>query len=69
MNANETSRSYTPRQLSELLGYKIDSVYAMISRREIQSTKVGRNRFISQNQVNEFLLRRKTYDQVIDYTK
>jgi excisionase family DNA binding protein len=69
MDKNLTSRNYTPRELSELLGYQIDSIYALISRKEIQSTKVGRNRFISQNQVNEFLLRRKTYDQVIDYTK
>ena len=69
MNTNETSRSYTPRQLSELLGYQIDSVYAMISRREIQSSKVGRNRIISQNQVNDFLHRRKIHDQIIDYPK
>jgi excisionase family DNA binding protein len=69
MNINSGNQSYTPKQVSELLGYQVDSVYALISRREIQSTKVGRNRFISQSQVNDFLLRRKVQDQIIDYTK
>jgi len=69
MNINSGNQSYTPKQVSELLGYQVDSVYALISRGEIQSTKVGRNRFISQSQVNDFLLRRKDQDRIIDYTK
>ena len=60
---------YTPRQVADLLGYKVSSVYALLSRREMQASRVGRNRVISQNQLNDFLNRRSSSEVIIDYTK
>ena len=69
MNENQRIRSYTPQQIADLLGYKVSSIYALLSRKELQASSVGRGRIISQEQLNEFLHRRKGSDAVIDYTK
>lgn len=60
---------YTPRQVADLLGYKVSSIYALLSRRELQASKVGRNRVISKGQLNDFLNRRSRSEVIIDYTK
>ena len=69
MNENQRIRSYTPQQIADLLGYQVSSIYALLSRKELQASTVGRSRIISQAQLNDFLHRRKGSDVVIDYTK
>lgn len=69
MNENQRIRSYTPQQIADLLGYKVSSIYALLSRNELQASTVGRSRIISQEQLNDFLHHRKGSDVVIDYTR
>lgn len=45
-----------------MLGVKQSTVYAWISRKELSASKVGRNRFITQRQINEFLEIRENGD-------
>jgi len=69
MNENQRIRSYTPQQIADLLGYEVSSIYALLSRKELQASTVGRGRLISQAQLNDFLHHRKGADVVIDYTR
>jgi excisionase family DNA binding protein len=69
MNESQRIRSYTPQQIADLLGYKVSSIYALLSRKELLASTVGRSRMISQEQLNDFLHHRKGSDVVIDYTK
>lgn len=56
----------TPEQVAERLGVKTATVYAWISRGEIQAFKVDRRRFISEEQMHNFQQRRGRGDY-IDY--
>jgi excisionase family DNA binding protein len=58
---------YTPAQVADILGMKTSSIYALISRHEIASSKVGRSRFISVNQLDTYLRNRGNKD-VVDCT-
>ena len=62
-----TPPSFTPTQVAQMLGVKTATVYAWLSRNEMQSNKVGHNRYITQQQIKEFFLRRKT-GEYVDYT-
>ena len=59
---------YSPQQVADILGYKVSSIYAAISRKEMNSNKVGARRVISHTQLNKFLSLRNNGDLVIDYT-
>ena len=63
------NRNYTPQQVADQLGFKVASIYALLSRHELAALKVGRNRVITQEQLNAYLARRKSSNAVIDYTK
>ena len=65
---NQTPISYTPQEVADLLGYQVSSIYAFISRRELSSSKHGRYRRISKDQLNAFITSKKSLDLVIDYT-
>ena len=69
MNEFNNNRRYTPQQVADQLGFKVASIYAMLSRNEMAALKIGRNRVITQDQLNAYLTRRKSSDAVIDYTK
>ena len=60
--------TFTPSQIADMLGMKTSSIYALISRRYLLANKVGRKRYISQTQLDQYLLTRG-YNDVIDYTK
>jgi hypothetical protein len=62
-----TPPSFTPTQVAQMLGVKTATVYAWLSRNEMQANKVGHNRYITQQQIKEFFLRRKT-GEYVDYT-
>ena len=69
MNETQRIRSYTPQQIADLQGYKVSSIYALLSRKELQASSIGRSRIISKEQLNDFLHHRKGSDVVIDYTR
>jgi excisionase family DNA binding protein len=56
------SYTYTPIEVAKMLGVKQSTIYAWISRKELSASKVGRNRFITQRQINEFLEIRENGD-------
>jgi len=49
---------YTPNQVADYLHVSRGTIYSLISRNEIDSIKVGRNRRFTAKQVNEYLSRR-----------
>lgn len=57
----------TPAQAAEILGMKTASIYALISRHELEANKVGRSRFISLSQLDAYTKKRGNKDGV-DYT-
>ena len=65
---SHSHNGYTPQEVADILGYKVSSIYAAISRNEISSNKVGNRRVITVMQLNEFIMRGKDRDQVIDLT-
>ena len=69
MHESQRVVNYSPKQVADLLGYKVATIYALLSRREMEARTVGRNRVISQEQLNDFLHRRNKSDAIIDYTK
>jgi len=69
MNDFSNNRKYTPQQVADQLGFKVASIYALLSRKQLAALKVGRNRVITQEQLNTYLAHRKSTDAVIDYTK
>ena len=69
MNDYQSFTSYSPKQVADLLGYKVATVYALLSRRELEARTSGRSRIISQEQLNDFLHRRNKSEAIIDYTK
>jgi len=56
--------SFTPEEVGRKLGVKRSTVYAWLSRGEMRANKVGANRYITQNQINEFFSKRATGDYV-----
>lgn len=59
--------SFTPSEVALKLGVTPSTVYAWISRGEMRANKVGHKRYVTQQQINEFFLRRKT-GEYVDYT-
>jgi len=53
------SNTYTPAEVSKMLGVKPATVYAWMSRKELKANKIGRNRAISHIQLKEFHEQRK----------
>ena len=68
MDDFKTNARYTPQQVANQLGFKVSSIYALLSRNELVALKIGRNRVITQDQLNAYLSQRKSSDAVIDYT-
>jgi excisionase family DNA binding protein len=54
----------TPKQVAKQLGVTESTIYSWISRGYMRANKVGRNRFISQSQIQDFYLQRKTGEYV-----
>jgi len=51
--------TFTPAEVSKMLGVKPATVYAWMSRKELKANKIGRNRAISHKQLKEFHEQRK----------
>ena len=56
--------SLTPSEVATKMGVKTATVYAWLSRREMQAKRVGSRRFITEQQIKDFLSRRKSGDYV-----
>jgi excisionase family DNA binding protein len=61
------SNNLTPAQVAEILRMKTSSIYALVSRFELATEKVGRSRYIRIAQLKAYLKNRGNKD-VIDYT-
>ena len=49
---------YTPAEVADYLHVSRGTVYSLLSRRQIDSIKVGRNRRFTAQQIKEYLIRR-----------
>jgi excisionase family DNA binding protein len=65
-NPQFNPKHLTPEQVAERLGVKTSTVYAWISRGEMQSFKFDRRRYISEEQIHNFQQRRSGSD-FVDY--
>jgi len=58
------SNTYTPAEVSKMLGVKPATVYAWMSRKELMANKVGINRFITNHQLKDFAAARNTSEYI-----
>jgi excisionase family DNA binding protein len=49
---------YTPAEVADYLHVSRGTIYSLLSRRQIDSIKVGRNRRFTSQQVKEYLIRK-----------
>ena len=56
--------AFTPLEVAKILGVKPSTVYAWLSRKELRGNKVGRKRYITQQQLKEFSDYRATGEYV-----
>jgi len=54
MNYDQSQITYTTNQVAEILGLKVATVFALLSRGELKGYHVGRRRLISAQQLKEF---------------
>jgi len=54
-----TERTYTTTEVAEILGLKVSSVFALLSRGELKAYHVGRRRVITEEQLRTFQESRK----------
>ena len=57
---------YTPNEVADYLHVSRGTIYSMVSRREIDSIKVGRNRRFTAEQVKDYIARRQQV-VIVDY--
>ena len=60
-------KTYSPREVAERLGVKVDTIYAMLSRGEIRAYHVGRRRVFTEAQVNQCIKRRVAVEVDMTY--
>ena len=51
---------FTPNQVADYLHVSRGTIYSMISRKEIQSLKIGRNRRFTSEHVEDYIRNRQT---------
>jgi len=51
---------FTPKQVADYLHVSRGTIYSMISRQEIQSLKVGRNRRFTSEHIEDYIRNRQT---------
>lgn len=61
-----TDKRYTSVEVAEILGVKVGTIYAMLSRGEIQAYHLGRRRVFTEAQVKQYLARKANVE--IDMT-
>lgn len=60
-------KRYTPSEVAERLGVKVGTIYAMLSRGEIQAYHQGRRRVFTEAQVNQYIASRGTVEVDMTY--
>jgi hypothetical protein len=63
---NLIPKTYTPTEVALLLGVKTSTVYAMLSRGEIQGYHQGRRRLITEEQLGRYRASKRV--EVVDRT-
>jgi excisionase family DNA binding protein len=66
VNSQFAPKYLTPEQVAQRLGVTTSTVYAWISREEIQSLKIDKRRFFTEEQIADFQQNRGNPDYV-DY--
>jgi excisionase family DNA binding protein len=62
--------SYTPLEIANMFGVKPSTIYAWISRKEIQANRVGARRYITPQQVKDFYQKRMSGEYIdLTYSK
>ena len=61
-------KRYTPSEVAERLGIKVGTIYAMLSRGEIQAYHVGRRRVFTEAQINQYRACRGTVEVDMTYS-
>jgi excisionase family DNA binding protein len=51
---NSTLITYSPNEVAKILGLKVSSVFALLSRGELKAYHVGRRRVITEQQLKTF---------------
>jgi excisionase family DNA binding protein len=64
----EIPQTFTPSQIAERLGLKVSTIYAMLSRGELQAYHYGRRRLISEEQLQRYLGNRRTVEIDMTYS-
>jgi excisionase family DNA binding protein len=59
MSQTPDMKVFTPAQIAEILGLKVSSVFALLSRGELKAYHVGRRRVITEQQLKTFQDSRK----------
>ena len=65
MDMNQTR--YTPSQVAEILGVKVGTVYALLSRGELQGYHLGRRRVITGTQLEFYRVNKRRVEVDMTY--
>lgn len=63
-----SEKRYTPSEVAERLGVKVGTIYAMLSRGEIQAYHVGSRRVFTEAQLNQYRSSRGTVEVDMTYS-
>lgn len=61
-------KRYTPQEVAEQLGVKVGTIYAMLSRGEIQAYHLGRRRVFTESQVNQYIASKPSVEVDMTYS-
>jgi excisionase family DNA binding protein len=64
MNITPPPDRFTPKEVAASLKLKPSTIYAMLSRGELQGHHSGRRRFITQSQLDAYLAKRNRVEMV-----
>lgn len=60
-------KRFTAKEAAVRLGVKVGTIYAMLSRGEIQAYHVGRRRVFTESQLNQYLAAKRTVEVDMTY--
>lgn len=64
MSIQTIPQTFTPKEVAKSLDLKPSTIYALLSRGELQAYHFGRRRFITQSQLDAYLAKRNRVEMV-----
>ena len=61
---NSPENFFTPQEVADILKFKVSSIYAALSRGELQGFHQGRRRVITKQQLSDYLLGRNRVPEI-----